>query len=37
MDEPPEWIKDYYDGDVPSIEEDPSGPIHIENWENESR
>lgn len=27
---PPEWIEDYYDGDVPSITEDPDGPLAIE-------
>lgn len=30
--QPPEWIVEYYDGDVPSILEDPQGPIHIEGF-----
>ncbi len=26
----PDWIRDHYDGDVPSIVEDPSGPIQFD-------
>lgn len=29
-DQPPEWIQDHYDGDVPSIPEDPGGPIALD-------
>ena len=29
-DDAPEWIRNYYDGDVPSLVEDPSGPVAID-------